>query len=280
MELSPRAAFCENCGTKLHEGATICPSCGFEVAPVSSDPAPATTPVEADESPPPPPEPDPTPTLGEGETIWREYQVTELPDYRLFGASVSRAAGRGVLYVTDSRLIFVAAMAHRGRRRQSVLIQETQIQSVTGLSAYVSRRSSIWAYVLVGLVGLLGISLANSGSSGTGLFFLAIAAVGGLLIAQGLARQGTVGLRIHSSGTQASPLGFGQVEETPRFAVLRALLGPYGALLPSSAGAYDLLMGLPGPHAEQIIVELGALVADMQSKGSLARARWGVATPG
>jgi hypothetical protein len=273
------ASYCENCGTQLPVEATACPSCGFEVAPLrgqaTSAAAQPTSPSTPGESSPiqRPAIPDTQVVLGKGEQVWRQYHVTDMPDYKLLGISLSRASGRGTLYVTDSRLLFVATMAHRRRPRRSMLVQETQIQHITGMSAYIARRFSLWAVILVALIGILGLSALAKGSVGTGLFLLVIAGVGVLLLAQGLAQRDTVGLRVHSGAAEAAPLGFGQLEDTP--GLIRRLLGPFGHLM-NSGSAYDMLIALPGPHAELIILELGALVADMQSQGSLAGTHWGV----
>jgi hypothetical protein len=128
-------------------------------------------------------------------------------------------------------------------------------------------------------LGLLALGSFDRGSALVGLALLGAATIGVLLIAQGFARRGSVGLRIHASGSQASPLGFGKIGEEQRGLLRWFLLGPLGGLLTSMSGprdAGDLLMALPAEHADQVIVELGALVADLQSKGSLAGMHWGL----
>jgi hypothetical protein len=284
MTVSPPhtpTSYCENCGTQLPAGATACPRCGYQIAPAAGvGPSPdLATETRADGAESPtfknPSGPDTPVALGDGETVWRRYHVTDLPEFKLMGMSLSRATGTGWLYVTDSRLMFVANMQHRGGRRRSFLVQETQIQHITGMSAYVSRSFSIWTVVLVGLLGLLGLTALGNGAVGIGLVFFAFTAIGVLLILQGFAHRGTVGLLVHSGATQASPLGFGEVGETSRWSFLRSLMGPFGMLF-ASRGAHELLVALPGPNAEQVILELGALVADMQSKGNLAGTHWGV----
>jgi hypothetical protein len=280
MSVPPGAGtsiFCEQCGRSLAADATVCPRCGYEVA--DEEAAFAALQDWAAASP-PPAAPDPQPaiqssssgrpqisgtpiTLGDGEKVWREYAVTTLPSVRLLGIPLGRATGNGTLYVTDSRVMFFATFQKRGGKR-SVLLQETQLEHVTGISAYVARSFSLVAIAVVAVLALAGLAQLANGPVGNGLLLLILAAVGAMFLAQGLGQRGSVGVRIHSGATQASPLGFGEIGEGK------------GLLSRARGGATDLLMGLPGPQAEQVVNELGALIADLRSKGTLAGTHWGV----
>jgi hypothetical protein len=213
--------------------------------------------------------------LGDGETVWREYLVTAYPRFVLFGFPITRTEGAGRLYVTNARVIFFATFQHR-RRGQSLLIQDTQIQHITGMSSYVAQSYS-WLALLTVIVwaclGLLGLSANRLGFAA---FFLFLAVAGAMLLKQGLGRRGTVGLRISSGAAQSSPIGFGEMGRS-KGGFIRSLLGPYATLLDSIGGpkdAADMLMALPAQDAQQVLVELGALIADLQSKGSLAETHW------
>jgi hypothetical protein len=184
--------------------------------------------------------------------------------------------GRGTLYVTDSRVLFYASLTQR-RGRASALIQETQLQHVTGLMAYVSRSWSWFGFMLTLLIGLVGYAALTGGHALIGIVLLALAAAGVSLLLTGLALRGTVGVRLTSSAAQSSPLGFGALGD-PRGGFWRSLLGPFGAVITLIWGprdATDLLLAMPGPDAERVIVELGALIADLQVRGSLAETHWG-----
>lgn len=264
---------CGNCGRPVDASATVCPSCGYELRQTAGGSPTSPPPIASDR----PVIPGTPIALGDGETIWRQYLVTGFPRFEIFGIPLTRTEGSGTLYVTDSRLLFFASLEQRRARRKSVLIQETQLEHVTGISAYVSQSFSVFAVIAVALVGILGLILLAKGSALVGLVFLAFAVVGGLLLAQGLARRGTLGLRVSSGAAQASPIGFGQMGDSRR-GLLRSLLGPFGAVMTGLTGpqnASDMLMALPARDAQQVIVELGALITDLQSKGSLAETHWG-----
>jgi hypothetical protein len=269
--------YCENCGAEIAADAIVCAKCGYEV----SGDGESTTAFQPQPSDPKPRIAGTQIVLGDGETVWREYAVTQFPAPEILGMHLSRHRGSGSLYVTDSRVLFFATYERRGGRKRSIILQETQVEHVTGVTAFVSRSVSLWGLVIVGLIGLFGLIALLEESTGPGIALLLIAAFGAFLLTQGLGRRGTVGVRIHSGATQASPLGFGQLGESRGRlrAMLEAALGPYGQLLSAASGpqdASDLLMALPGPDAERVIVELGALIADLQSKGSLAGTHWGV----
>ncbi len=83
--------------------------------------------------------------LGDGETLWREYPVTQLGGGK---------RGLGTLYVTDSRLILFARTRPRGSR-SSALIEETKLEHVSGLSAYVSRGGNLFSVASWGLLSFL-----------------------------------------------------------------------------------------------------------------------------
>ena len=213
--------------------------------------------------------------LGDGERVWREYHVMGFPTIRFLGWTLNRAQGTGTLYVTDARLLFYANLTQR-RGRRSALIQETQLQHITGLQAFVSRSWSLLGFVTAAVVGLIGLAFLTGGEKGLGLVFIVLTVIGIFLLLQGLALRGTVALRVQSGASQSSPLGFGKLGD-PHRGLVRSMLGPFAEILTVTSGprdATDLLIALPGPDADRVIVELGALIADLQAKGNLARTHW------
>lgn len=206
--------------------------------------------------------------LGDGERVWREYAVTELR---------RREQGQGKLYVTDSRVIFLAKARGRASTRASVLIQETKLEHITGLSAYVSRKISVFWFVLTILLGLGALFqlTLDSSSSTAFIVLLVLAGAAAIPLIRGAHRRGSVGVTIHSGSSLASPISFGEVTDKQSRGLgllVQRLFGFLGA-----PTAFDVVVGIPAEDAERVISELGALIIDLQTKGSLAATRWGIA---
>jgi hypothetical protein len=250
----PHNAFCEQCGADLRVGAT---EGGAPTVATQQDSGPLLIPGTSI-------------ALGDGEKVWRQYSVTRLRTLE---------QGQGMLYVTDSRVIFLARARGRGSQRASALIQETKLQHISGLSAYVSRKLSLF---WIGATAVLGFSTIAALFSRSWLFFaFFLILTSGCVWALfgGAAKRGGVGVRIHSGATQASPIAFGEFGESQGVVggLLSGVAAPLQALF-QSATAFDVLLGFPGQDAEKMISELGALIIDLQSKGSLAGTHWGVET--
>jgi hypothetical protein len=275
-------SYCANCGNQLEAGAGMCPWCKHEVVVDNGLPSSANGPSTQVVAPQhqasvvkPPTIEDTTIVLGDGEKVWKRYAVSYLPGFELFGIRLSRPAGTGTLFVTNSRVLFLATHRRRGKR-SSRLVQETRVQLITGVSAFVTRRSGWLAPLVILVCGLLALIALARGSAGKAIVLLVIAAVA-YTIGQRLGERRTVGVVIHSSQSEVSPLSFGQVGESGGLRALLALFAPLARLLSSGAqDARDLQIAPAGPQAEQVVNELGALIADLQSKGDLAGTHWGV----
>jgi hypothetical protein len=275
--------YCANCGSQLEAEASACDACGHDVINDNGDPSgvdQTTVSFTAGEQRRPvavtrPRIPDTSIVLGDGERVWKKYAVTYLPGYELLGIRISRPSGNGTLYVTNSRVLFHASHRRRGRR-SSRLIQETRIEQITGVSAFVTRSSGWLAPLIVLLCGLGFIDAIIRGSLGGAIVLLLIGAAA-YGVAQRLGKRGTVGVLIHSSASELSPLSFGQFGGSGG-RLFQSLLAPLARLLPMSSAqdARDLQVAPAGPQAEQVVDELGALIADLQSKGDLAGTHWGV----
>ncbi len=269
-------AFCESCGHQLDPSEVICSKCGKEVddTPVGDvGPGPRTLGAP---SAVPAPIPSSRPiipgtnvVLALNETIWRSYDVTQLRSLK---------QGQGKLIVTNSRLIFHAHA--EARRRGSVLVMETQISTISGMRTYVSNRVMTWLIILGGLWALFGF-FALFKNVGAGIINLLI---GAGIVAFGLSRfgrRGTVSVQIAGQQSTGTPVSFGNAwqEENGFFhRLIRVISGPFGyfTALFGLYDAFDFTVGIPGPDAMQVVNELGAIVHDIQSKGSLAEAEWGV----
>jgi hypothetical protein len=266
--VDPADAFCDSCGASLTSKGTV------PVAVIDSA-GPATTATASESAALTPRTLAGTPLLlGDGEVVWRQYAVSQLR---------RRNQGEGTLYVTDARVVFYARAKGKGVQRASMLVQQTKVADVTGLTAFVSHRISVGWLVVVTILGLNFLtSLPALQSWSDSWLYLVIS---GLLLAgaiammlRGAAKRGTVGVQIHSGATQQSPIGFGQFGEQ-RGAIgrfIHNLLSPFLALM-GVYDAFDVLLGFPGQDAETVIAELGALVFDIQTRGNLAGTHWGVA---
>lgn len=260
---------CPNCGTPAAPGDQFCQACGSSLDSLAG--GAATIAAEANGVPamitagtlPGTPI-----LLGDGEVIWRQYRASQLR---------TRDQGEGTLFVTDARVVFYARAKGRGTQRPSALVQQTKLEHVTGLAAYVSRRISLALFLLTMFLALITLGSLAARSWLVAIILGALTAACIVMLARGAAKRGSVGVLIHSSATQASPIGFGQFGEQRSalgnvihmlFQPLLALFGVYTA--------FDVLVGFPGQDADQVIVELGALIFDLQTQGNLAGSHWGV----
>ena len=296
------AAQCPNCGAAFSAETTFCTACGYRVdvgsltaldaSPLATSTSAAVLEPKVAETPPlqrmaPSVVEQATPSaspadisadvidgtsivLADGEHLWRRYAVTQLRR--------GRGQGQGTLYVTDSRVVFLAQTRAKATSRASTIIQQTKVDSVTGFGAHVSRKVNIFLVLATILLGLLTLFSLTRGSIPSFVVLLALTAGGVLLIVRGAHRRGYAALMIYSASSQASPIAFGEEEQgSAGRSALRAVIGPLLTLI-SAPTAYDVInYGVPAEDAERVVSELGALIIDLQTKGSLAAERWGVA---
>jgi hypothetical protein len=203
--------------------------------------------------------------LGDDEVYVRKYEAV-----RAGGGS----GGNGTLYVTNARVIFFAKAKGRGTQRESSLLQQTRLQDVTGVVAYVSYRISLGLMILIGIFALgLLVAIATKILLWV-LIDAVVILVCVLLLAGGGSRRGGAGVTIHSASTETSPINFGSFA-AKNGGFLRALVSPFTRLFRAYT-AFDVAFGIPGADSEMIIAELGALILDMQQRGNDALERWGV----
>lgn len=205
--------------------------------------------------------------LGYQERILRQYGAVQLRN---------RAHGEGILYVTDSRVVFYAKAKGRGTQRGSTLIQQTNVADITGMTAYISRRVSLALFFLTCVFFLFGLST---------LFFLApvailwfiLAAICTIALLSGAARRGSTGVIISSRDDGHSPISFGTFHTRRGFigSLMETLGGPFFSVF-GIFTVFDVLDGYPGRDSSQIISELGALILDIQTRGDLAYDHYGV----
>jgi hypothetical protein len=199
--------------------------------------------------------------LGYQERILRQYGAVQLRN---------RAHGEGILYVTDSRVVFYAKAKGRGTQRGSTLIQQTKVADITGMTAYVSRRVSLVLFFLTCVFFLFGLFTFFILRPVAILWFI-LAAICVIALVSGAAKRGSTGVIISSRDDGHSPISFGTFQTRRGF--IGSLTAAIGGPLFSVFGiftVFDVLDGYPGRDSAQIISELGALILDIQTRGDLA----------
>jgi len=292
----PSNAFCEGCGARLPSASVALEDMAIFEQPPSSDTATRGFSAGSFAGPPEPELARPAPRqvvshrssngstaipvqqtpmfrLAHGELVLKSYDVVYLRT-GLF----QRLRGHGTLYVTDARVIFYAQVYPHGTQKASWLFQQTKLEEVSGVSAIVSRRVSLGLAVLIlisafaTVASLLLIPLA---------FLFAILTVVLIIVAvRDARRRGDVGVSINSRENGFSPINFGHLPRERGFldALGRLIIFPIAIFL-HSYSARDVLAGDPADDANVLLHELGALIIDLQTRGTMAYPEWGIAVP-
>jgi hypothetical protein len=212
--------------------------------------------------------------LAHGEQVLKAYDVVTLRT-GLF----KRQRGHGTLYVTDARVVFYAQVYPRGTQKASWIFQQTKLEDISGLSAHVSRRISLGLVVLTLFCGLA--TLANLFSFFPLAFLFAIlTVVFAIVLVRDASRRGDVGVVIKSRENGNSPIAFGHLPQQRGFfdALGRLLILPI-ALFLRSYSAWDVVAGDPADDANALLHEIGALIIDLQTRGTMAYPEWSIAVP-
>jgi hypothetical protein len=205
--------------------------------------------------------------LSQQERVLRQYAAVQLR---------SRAKGEGTLYVTDSRVIFYATAKGRGTQRGSMLVQQTNVADITGVTAFTSRRISLGLIFLTGVFALFTLSTLFVAPVFALLWLIATVLCVVALIG-GAARRGSTGVIIFSRNDGSSPINFGTFGAQRGWigSLAQTLGGPFLAMF-GVFTVFDVLVGHPGQDSSQIITELGALILDLQTRGDLAYEYYGI----
>jgi hypothetical protein len=189
---------------------------------------------------------------------------------------LKRKRGYGTLYVTDARVVFYASVVPRGTQRISRLMQQTKLEDISGLTAYVTRRISLGLLLLTGLFALATLGALFSRSPLGILVFLILTVISGIFLMVDAANRGKVGVVIKSRENDNSPIAFGLGRRVGiADAIVRSLMAPILIFFPSYS-AFDVLDGDPAANADQLVYELGALIMDLQTRGTTAYEHWGM----
>ncbi|MGA2829796.1 MAG: hypothetical protein ABSF03_27215 [Streptosporangiaceae bacterium] len=207
--------------------------------------------------------------LGDGEQVIREYRAVQLK---------TQKRGEGTLYVTDARIVFFARAAGRGPQRASSLVQQTRLEDVSGLQAFVSRRTSILLIAFAVFVSLVTLGALLSQEWTAFIVFFVLAGASLAAIFGGAAERGRAGVKIHSREEDVSAIRFGHFgnQRSGLEAALTLLIFPVLMFLRAQT-AFDVMLGRPGKDSDRLISELGALILDLQTRGQLAADYWAAA---
>ena len=208
------------------------------------------------------------------------YDELILKTYRavvLRSGILKRRRGFGTLYVTDARVVFYATIPPHGTHRASSLMQQTKLEDISGLVAYVTRRISLGLLLLTAFFALAALgSLFVLFIPGTAIFLI-LMVISGIFLLVDANNGGKTGISIRSRENGDSPIvfGFGGRKGGMADAIARILMAPILIFL-HTYSALDVLDGDPAEDAERLVHELGALILDLQTRGTTAYEHWGM----
>ncbi len=181
--------------------------------------------------------------LAPEEVLVKEYQATRLLS--------PRAAG--FLLVTNQRVIFVGEGA--AWRGSSIIVREVHLPDVSGVSSYYGAGIHFGLLVagIVSTLIVLGLMTREP-------LLALLLVVPALLFWWAVKAKGkTIVMSIYTRAQSESPIAF--AAQKSRFAMLRF-------------DAVRAVIAEPGPDAELVIREIGALILDLQTRGNLAVESW------
>ncbi len=278
----PGQKFCDTCGARAHSGPDDTQRiANNELAPpdvsaarqnwpgpaANADRGPAGRVADGRLAAAPPPTLRGSPIrLGDGEQVIREYRAVQLR---------TRKRGEGTLYVTDARVVFYARAEGRGTQRNSSLVQQTRLEDVSGLQAFVSRRTSMLLIVFISFMSLFAIGSLFVQEWTAFIIFFFLAGAGFAATLGGATERGRAGVKIHSREEAVSAIGFGSFSNQRSMfeSFLSLLIFPVLLFLRAQT-AFDVALGRPGQDSDRLIAELGALILDLQTRGQLATDYW------
>jgi hypothetical protein len=267
---------CRNCGYGNPEANRFCEECGQSLG-ITARATRFTSPEQRSDAPSTPPSavagpPDSargrlsliegtTIALSEGERLWRSYPMEHFRPFR------TRA--HGTLYVTDSRLLLYSTARKLSGRTWS--LQEVRIEAVKGISGNLDRGLGPIGSLLFVLAAIFCLVSLVRGPRGIGLLLFIFLALVYLISYY----YGRIGLVVHTQQVTPGAIAFGH-RRTLRVGVL----GPVSTLFFAVFGvtSADILYCFPERDAEAVILELGALVYDLNRVGTLEGTQWDPST--
>jgi hypothetical protein len=281
---SPADTFCGSCGRSLasspggvvldREMEQPVPTSAGQIPNVSQFPPPAGQTVSISQFQPPVVQDDPGQIpfrLAYDETVLKKYEaiVVRTPIFK-------RKRGQGTLYVTDARVVFYARIEPRGTMRASRLMQQTKLEDISGLTAFVTRQISLGLLLFTAFFALATLGTLVTGAVPIAVIFLILTVICVIFLVVDARNRGKTGVIITSRENGNSPISFGfGGRQGIADSLVRALLSPILFFFPSYS-AFHVLTGDPAGDADQLVHELGALILDLQTRGATAYDHWGV----
>ena len=149
-------AFCNNCGSKLLDGAAFCPECGTKQIPLGVAPQPIAGPAY---TPPPPPPPQPTyqaPPQQQTQFGGIKFDVVEKETLRFLKAEFQNSALRyesGGMYYMQGNLEMEANLPSAGGFLKSMVTRESAVKPVIRGSGTVWFEPSFGNFTIMELRG-------------------------------------------------------------------------------------------------------------------------------
>lgn len=274
--------FCEECGGALPERGGTPTREVAAVDPPTDPPAPAPTPAPLPARAPHAPGPRPAPAparvqvstlpvpripvsniaLSEGERLWRTYPILHFRPFR--------PHAKGTLHITDSRILLHAEA--RKLSGKTVLLEEVRLESVVGFGSYRDRGLGPIGTLMMLLVTFYALRELIEGNRVV-LDIIVLVLVG--IMVRLYYYYGRMGLRVYTSMAGPGAINFGNFGGG-MFRSLLGLLGPLGVLGAAIGGvqATDVLYCFPEANVDEVLAELGALVFDLNTKGTLVDTQW------
>lgn len=175
--------------------------------------------------------------LSEGEEHIRKYHC----------ASLSFPRCDGYVNVTNKRVIFNGSANGKGR-----VIDEVKIDTISAISSMYGAKIRIPLLIVGAILVIVSFVMIKSGF----LPFLAFFVVGGLCLY--FSYRKIFALQIFSSGASGAPIAVGEGMANNPF---------------SSKGTASVI-AKPSTDTDKMMLEIGALVSDLQTMGDLAIAKW------
>ena len=239
---------CKNCGKLISDQDAFCIHCGAKVVPLqetmnygtNNGTAQQTTISNSEKS---------FPKLADGERMIKEYLCSTL--------KFPRCKGR--IAVTNRRVIF-----HGRGDASNRIVQEVDVQEVKGVTSYYGTNFD-WKKIIIGiifiLISLSALSAASSeynysGSGSGGLVGMLMLTIGICLIVFGIKK--IFILEIYASSC------------SPAISIGQSPVGTVG-----NAATFSVY-GEPTDETNQMMIEIGALIMDLQTLGEYAYEKWGV----
>lgn len=282
---------CAKCGQQVDQADSFCGYCGAPAAAPAGNSAGGIVLERSPVAPPPPAGPgqlgafrqvappsaarDSQPAmfrLAYDESVLKTYKTVQLRT-----GPFKRKRGEGTLFVTSTRVVFYASVEPRAAQRASWLLQQTRLEEISGMSVLVSRRLSPGLLMLT-----IFFALAAFGTLLTVVLipltflFVILAVISLIFLVKDAASRGSIGVSIHSRENGHSPINVGHGQSAGSVGMLgRVFLWPILLFIPTYS-AIDVAFGSPAEDAARLVHELGALIIDLQTRGTMAYEHWGI----